>query len=746
MTSVSGNVSGNVTGDVSGSVSGNVPGNPEKTESVPMPVTAEGCAEAYRARALERRAAAQRLAARELQIGWGRLGLAAVFGVLLWAAYHRSAPGWTLVVPVLAFLLLAQVHSRVAEQRGAAARAIAFYENGLARVEDQWAHAAFTQKEPRGPYAGSLFAADLDLFGPVSLFALLSTARTRVGEDTLAGWLLQPAAAGVIAERQEAVRELRPRVGLREAMAVLAPVPGGRTVLAPVPGGRTVLAPVPGGRTVLAPVPGRRTVLAHKFGAKANTAQTDRAARQEQVGGRATEAGVGSRANHDALFDWAEAPQRLADGLAGGSIRLLAAVLALMTGAALVAWVAGHSVGWLVALLVVDRLVIYAHRRPLEAIFEGAGAALADLDLLAALLGRLEREEFTAPMLVELAGQLRDGTGGAGADAAEPRAGAALRAASDAIAALRSVGNLIDSRENLLIRFLNIPLLYSVQVAYAAEAWRAKHGSAVRAWLGALAAFEALVSIANYSYEHPGDVFPELVAGPAGSSAAEVGADAALFDAEALGHPLLPVGRCVRNRLRLGGEAPVMLISGSNMSGKSTLLRAVGLNTVLAMAGAPVRAERLRMTRLGVGASILVNDSLADGSSRFYAEITRLRAICDRALPDSSGDLPPLLFLLDELLEGTNSRDRQVGATGILRTLAARGAIGIATTHDLALTTVQADAPEGGMAGEGMVPPRNMHLEDAVVDGTMAFDYTLREGVVTRSNGVELMRMVGLDV
>jgi len=168
------------------------------------------------------------------------------------------------------------------------------------------------------------------------------------------------------------------------------------------------------------------------------------------------------------------------------------------------------------------------------------------------------------------------------------------------------------------------------------------------------------------------------------------------------------------------------------MSGKSTLLRAVGINTVLAMAGAPVRATRLRLTPLQVGASIRINDSLQEGSSRFYAEITRLRQIVDFA-----GTNPTLLFLLDELLQGTNSKDRRIGAEGIVRALVERGSIGLVSTHDLALTNIS-----GPLDGQ----LHNVHFQDELAGGRMTFDYTLHDGVVTKSNGLELMRSIGLDV
>jgi DNA mismatch repair ATPase MutS len=176
--------------------------------------------------------------------------------------------------------------------------------------------------------------------------------------------------------------------------------------------------------------------------------------------------------------------------------------------------------------------------------------------------------------------------------------------------------------------------------------------------------------------------------------------------------------------VRLDGSQPLLLVSGSNMSGKSTLLRAVGVNAVLALAGAPVRARSLRIAPLHTGASIRVMDSLQEGSSQFYAEITRIRQILD--LPR------PALFLLDELLHGTNSHDRLIGAEGIVRALVARGAIGLVTTHDLALA--------------GIPEARNVHFEDRIENGKMIFDYRLREGVVEHSNALDLMRAVGLEV
>jgi DNA mismatch repair ATPase MutS len=174
------------------------------------------------------------------------------------------------------------------------------------------------------------------------------------------------------------------------------------------------------------------------------------------------------------------------------------------------------------------------------------------------------------------------------------------------------------------------------------------------------------------------------------------------------------------------------MVSGSNMSGKSTLLRSVGLNVILALAGAPVRAKSLRLSPVVLGVSIRIEDSLAGGQSKFYAEILRLRSIVDLA----KGPVP-LLFLLDEMLAGTNSFDRRIGAEAIIARWPRPARSGFVTTHDLALTEL---VPALACTAE------NVHFEDRIEDGKMAFDYRMRPGVVQRSNALALMRAIGLDV
>jgi DNA mismatch repair ATPase MutS len=201
------------------------------------------------------------------------------------------------------------------------------------------------------------------------------------------------------------------------------------------------------------------------------------------------------------------------------------------------------------------------------------------------------------------------------------------------------------------------------------------------------------------------------------------------FDARGLAHPLLNAAAAVRNDVQLGSGTRFLIVSGSNMSGKSTFLRAVGQNAVLAWMGAPVRCRRLRASRLAIGAAIRSQDSLTDGRSHFFAEMDRLRRMI------AAADDGPMLFLADEILSGTNSHDRRIAAEWVVRALLLRGAIGVITTHDLALTEIAANG----------LPGRNVHFEDTGEGGDLHFDYTLRDGVLTRSNALNIAHLLGID-
>jgi hypothetical protein len=399
------------------------------------------------------------------------------------------------------------------------------------------------------------------------------------------------------------------------------------------------------------------------------------------------------------LEPWGRAPRTLGQGATGLAIASAAASVA---GAAL--WIAGFGVIPFLAAALIAGAVRRALQAPLRKVLGSLDRPSAELTLLALLLARLEREPFQDPHLA--AQRARLGTGAA--------------AASVRIARLTRIAARIEWGRNQLFAPLAFLLQWTALHAAAVERWRAVSGESVGAWLDAVAELEALSALAGYAHARPAHAFPELVDLAAGTGP--------LLEADALRHPLL--ASAVPNDVRLGGAGPAaLLVSGSNMSGKSTYLRTVGVAAVLAQAGAPVPATRCRLTPLFPGATLRIQDSLQAGRSRFYAEITRLRLLQDLA----RGPVP-LLFLLDEILHGTNSHDRRIGAAAILEHLVGAGAIGLVTTHDLALTE---------LAGGRLA---NAHFEDQVKDGEIAFDFRLRPGVVAHSNALALMRGVGLRV
>ena len=295
-----------------------------------------------------------------------------------------------------------------------------------------------------------------------------------------------------------------------------------------------------------------------------------------------------------------------------------------------------------------------------------------------------------------------------------------LRGSSRRVSQLQRLVRLRELRDNDLLFYPLLFLLWTTQLTLQIERWRRRHGHELIQWLTALGEFEALMAIAAYAYENPGDPNPELAnAGP-------------LFEAVGMGHPLMDIRACVRNDLKLGCEKQFLLVTGSNMSGKSTLLRAAGMNATLAWMGAPVRATSLRLSQVQVCASIRVDDSLLNGRSHFYAEVERLKAMLERA---ASG--PPVFFLIDELFGGTNSADRRVAAEAVIRLLVDRRAIGLVTSHDLALTEI---------AEKSEIKGANVHFTDSSTDDAVHFDYRLRPGKVDHSNALKIIKLIGIPL
>ncbi len=607
----------------------------------------------YSQRLAERRAGIARSEQRHRMLGYCKLAAVAAGAALIWLALLNRALSiiWVLI-PAGLLIGLVMLHERVLRQQERLRRAERYFEKALARLDGNWPGAG----EPGDRYLDPSHpnAQDLDLFGKGSLFELLCTARTHVGEDTLARWLLAPAAPDAVRARHDAVNELRPRLDLREELAVLAE------------DARTGVDPA-------------------------------------------------------SLAAWGEAPALLE----AGRLRAIAAALTVVgvcaAGAivALLAWqldllrmsesIATLLRDFFLVAIFINSLFLYRLRKRVDSVVAAVDESAHELKLLSEVLVRLERETFRSPVL------------------------AALRASLDAegdppsrrLARLNRLMELLDSREHMLVRMLEPFTLWTTHLAFAIENWRRHSGPAARRWLTATGEIEALCSLANHAFEQPDDPFPEFAPDASGGAAPWI-------EAEGIGHPLIPEDRVVRNDVRIGGGLRILVVSGSNMSGKSTLLRTLGVNAILAQAGAPVRARRLRLSPLAVGASIRITDSLQGGVSRFYAEILRLRQILDL----TAGPLP-VLFLIDEFLHGTNSHDRRIGAEALVRGLVERGAIGLITTHDLALAEIAHTL--GDRAA-------NVHFEDQIQDGQIRFDYVMCPGVVRKSNAIELMRSVGLEI
>ena len=602
----------------------------------------------YSRRLEHRRAEETRWSRQDARLAYARLAVFAVAVVLLVLAIRGNVTPWLLAAPAVVFGALLHAHDRVLRRLTSLRRALAFYERGLARIEDRWIGTG----EPGDRFADEhhLYAHDLDLFGRGSLFELLSVAATPAGEETLAAWLKSPAAVDEVRARQAAVAELTAALDLRESL------------------GRAALD-------------------------------------------------VRADVHTEPLLRWAEHPRLLAPRWLAWIARLFTAAVVATIGLVAVT----RDITPLLVVLAAQSLFSWPLVRRIEHVLHRAAAVTRDLDTLARLLTLIEHGTFEAPLLRNV--QLRLRSGGSASDGSDLRPNPPHNSASRAIERLHWLIEVHEWQHNNAFLVLTLPFLVGTHIAWAIESWRARHGAAVRQWLAAAGEFEALASLSAYRYEHPDDPFPEVTAGPERP---------ARFEGTALGHPLLPAARMVRNDVALDETTRLFVVSGSNMSGKSTLLRTVGTNAVLAFAGAPVRAQSLRLSPLVLGATLRIQDSLQEGRSRFYAEITRIRELADAARESR-----PLLFLLDELFHGTNSHDRLVGASGVLRSLLDRGAIGLVTTHDLALTAI----------ADNLAPhAANVHFEEWFDAGEMRFDYRLKPGRVTRSNALALMRAVGLEV
>ncbi len=566
--------------------------------------------------------------------GASRAGVAAatlLFIILSGYALKKEIPWFWPVLAAAGGVLAGRSYSRSSRSAYRSWRVRHWYRRAISRVTADWEGSGDSGEE-FAP-ASHVYARDLNVFGVGSLFELLSIARSGVGRQGLAGYLLGTAAPEEIRARQQAVGELRGQAELRECVALLGKSESSESR------GATFAAWL---RTPAAPFP------------------------------RWFRAAIAVSSLYAAIV------------IVCGLVGLLPVIVAERF---LLPVIAMQAAAGLAVRKQVNRMILSSRLLAGE-----TGVIREGLALMAS-------QRFDAPKLTALSDRVHGGAA--------------------CLGRLEFLLRILEERHKEWFYLPGLVVMLGTQVCAAVESWRIRHGTELAEWLEAWAEFEALNCLAGYSYENPDHTFPGIEDG------------SARFEARALGHPLLPHDGCVRNDLELNMAARFYVISGSNMSGKSTLLRAMGLNAVLAQAGAPVRAEAMRISPLAVCASIATVDSLLQGKSKFLAEVERLR----EAIELASG-ARPVLFLIDEIFSGTNSRDRRVAAEAVIHALVERGSLGALSTHDLALTEI-AGGETGGV---------NVHMGSR--DGTdpMDFDYRLKPGVTKEANALAIARMAGVPV
>ncbi len=414
----------------------------------------------------------------------------------------------------------------------------------------------------------------------------------------------------------------------------------------------------------------------------------------------------------DRFLDWAESSEpAVPDGM-----QAVAILLPLATWILLGLFLTGvtDGAGWLVPIFA-GVVLSFAFARRIYAAFDRAALGERALQRYVTMLSLVCREPWTGHELMRLRAMMRVG--------GEAPAVLGQLARMAGWSELRSGAPLF----HFLIQAMT---LWDFHVYFALDRWRARSGHHVRAWLDALGSVDALATLAMIRADQPAWSTPR------------VGEGSDALRATALGHPLIPDERRVDNDVEVGPPGTILLITGSNMSGKSTLLRAIGLNTVLAQAGAPVCAAAFEMPPADLQTSIRVQDSLELGLSYFMAALARLKQIVDAALRHGSGPAERgaapgrvLLYLLDEVLQGTNSVERGIAVRAVVRHLLEARAIGVMTTHDLGLAD---EEPLKSAA-------RLAHFTEQVhPDGTMTFDYQLRAGLATSTNALRLMQLIGI--
>lgn len=568
-----------------------------------------------------------------------------------------SGWGWTITgwVMMAAFLVAITWHESVRLALRAMEIRSALYRRLIDRLERNWSGLPFG-----GPIEGvtpDMATGDLDVFGPRSLFCWLSLCSTSVGRRTLARWLIEPVTAEVMAQRQQAARELRDQTRFREDFLWLSAEVSAAT------------------------------------------------------------------ANPDAFIGWASGPawlprHRLWHRLSwlGPGLLLIGIAVLLAVGGGPLGGAAAVAIGLIGSGLAINLVCSLSLVSGLHTIFNRISSGHGEVAQYCQMFEATRALSVEAPLLRQIKAQSVEG-----ADSAV-----------EGFRQLRVLIRMANLQRNaaLYIPYLLLQIVaqWDLRVLELLERWQQRFGKSSEQWLSAIGQLESLLSVSAVYYDQPDWSVPESlpVESPIGLAANQ------------LGHPLLPDNQRVGNDVHIDRDRPLLLITGSNMAGKSTMLRSIGLNLILSRTGSAVCGQRFQSRTWQLATSISVRDSLQDGVSFFMAELKRLKQVVDLARQHQQLTEQPLLFLLDEILQGTNSSERKIAVAEVLEQLIELGASGCISTHDLEL------AGEPSLTRVARIVHFREYFEQ--IDGVerMRFDYRMRDGLTPTTNALKLLQLVGL--
>ncbi len=483
---------------------------------------------------------------------------------------------------------------------------------------------------------GHPYSFDLDIFGPHSIYQLVSRCTTTFGKDRLAEVLQNPMQKTDIVKRQEAIKELTKKLDWRQKLEAIG---------------------------------------------KMHT-QNDKAELQD-------------------FYKWLSNTSSIKNLPAFSIFTIFIWVLFSIASYLIV--IDLFPFYWIFIFNIITAITLGPKLKTIQKITLALSKAKHQLNAVSELISEIESQSFESDLLRQFQEQFKEKN----------------FTAHQSIKKLNSVVDLLNNRGNNIYLIANSFLMLDFFLLNKAEKWRHNYANHVKDWFSTLGQFEALFSFAAYSYAHPDYSFPEL------------SDEKFSINGKQIGHPLIEHDKRVNNDFEMNGQGAISLITGSNMAGKSTFLRSLGVNIVLAQTGAPVCADSFSISSCKIFTSMRTKDNLEESISTFYAELLRINGLIK-----SIDEQTPTFFLLDEILKGTNSHDRHIGAQSLMQQLNQSNAFGLVSTHDVELHELTSK----------MKNFKNFSFHSSMVDGNLKFDYQLKTGPCLNFNAIELMKKMGISI